>query len=126
MKKIVYLLIVFASISCSDFLDKSPSKNTQVEVTTAEQLDALLGNYSAFFQEANKTLSQERMIMNGLQHFMIVILKRLPSHKQNMHYGISKLSKKTTEKDYGAVNTAKYFTQIWYYLIYLKYLVLNR
>lgn len=55
MKKYILLIYFISTISCSDFLDKSPSKNTQIEVETAEQLDALFGNYYNFFREPNKT-----------------------------------------------------------------------
>lgn len=47
------LAVVFSS--CKKFLDEQPSKTTSLEVTTTAQLNALLNNYSTFYQERNKT-----------------------------------------------------------------------
>ena len=53
MKKYIYIISLLLLTSCTDFLDKNPSKNSQIDITTAEQLDALLGNYTAFNNENN-------------------------------------------------------------------------
>ena len=56
MKIYIYsllLLILVIQASCTEFLDESPSKNSQVEIKTADQLNALLGNYFTFFREKN-------------------------------------------------------------------------
>jgi hypothetical protein len=45
---------LLALTSCNDFLDEAPSKTTSLVVTTVEQLDALLGNYSSFYQLADR------------------------------------------------------------------------
>lgn len=49
------LAIVIATSSCNDFLDEKPSKSSDLVVTTTEDLDALLNNFSAFYSEANGT-----------------------------------------------------------------------
>ncbi|GHT15000.1 hypothetical protein FACS189426_22160 [Bacteroidia bacterium] len=41
-------------MGCDDFLDKSPSKTSSLVPTTVEQLDALLGAYSSFYQVSNR------------------------------------------------------------------------
>lgn len=46
-------LIEFSS--CNDFLDEPTSKTSSIEVKTAEQLDALIGNVSTFYQINNRT-----------------------------------------------------------------------
>lgn len=61
MKKYIFILNTFIITglltlnSCDDFLDEPTSKTTSIEVKTAEQLDALLGNVSSFYQMINKT-----------------------------------------------------------------------
>lgn len=61
MKKYKFTLNIFILTglfifsSCNDFLDEPTSKTTAIEVKTAEQLDALLGNISSFYQMINKT-----------------------------------------------------------------------
>lgn len=49
------LLGTIALSSCNDFLDEPTSKTTAIEVTTTEQLDALLGNIGNFYQVSNRT-----------------------------------------------------------------------
>ncbi|WP_212592628.1 RagB/SusD family nutrient uptake outer membrane protein [Sphingobacterium humi] len=41
--------------SCNDFLDEKPSKTASLVVTTTDQLQALLNNYTNFFRESNGT-----------------------------------------------------------------------
>ncbi len=41
--------------SCQKFLDEKPSKTTSLVVTTTQQLNALLNNYSTFYSESNLT-----------------------------------------------------------------------
>ena len=53
MKKYIYTLLLLGLTSCTDFLNVPPSKNSQMEIETAEQLNALLGNYVNFFKENN-------------------------------------------------------------------------
>jgi hypothetical protein len=55
MNRKIYLLIIslIALTSCNDFLDRMPSKTTQLVITTVEQLDAILENYSAYYQVTN-------------------------------------------------------------------------
>lgn len=51
-------LLVVALGACSkinDYLDEPPSKTTSLVITTADQLDALLNNYSVFYSEGNRT-----------------------------------------------------------------------
>ncbi|MDR0544928.1 MAG: RagB/SusD family nutrient uptake outer membrane protein [Odoribacteraceae bacterium] len=55
MKK--YILIILATLvatACNDFLDQAPSKTTSLVVSTAEQLDAILGNYNTFYRLADR------------------------------------------------------------------------
>lgn len=40
---------------CDEFLDKAPSKNTNVEISTLEHLNGLLAPYGTYAQERNKT-----------------------------------------------------------------------
>ncbi|MDR1414392.1 MAG: RagB/SusD family nutrient uptake outer membrane protein [Odoribacteraceae bacterium] len=56
MKTFRYILpaLLFLAAGCNDFLDKAPSKTAQLVVSTTEQLDALLGNYSNFYQMADR------------------------------------------------------------------------
>lgn len=53
IKKYTIWLLSFCLVGCDEFLDVRPSENSQVEIETAEQLDALLGNYDTFFTEKN-------------------------------------------------------------------------
>ncbi|MDR0505711.1 MAG: RagB/SusD family nutrient uptake outer membrane protein [Dysgonamonadaceae bacterium] len=46
------LLIAFTS--CDDFLSEKPSKTTSLEIKTVEHLDAILENYSSFYQIPSK------------------------------------------------------------------------
>lgn len=61
MKKNTFILntFIFAGLltfsSCNDFLDEPTSKTSSLEVKTADQLDALLGNVGSFYQMINKT-----------------------------------------------------------------------
>ena len=55
-KNIILLLSVLLLFSCNDFLNEKPSKNTSLQVTTAEQLDYLLNSYNSFYQETSRTL----------------------------------------------------------------------
>lgn len=53
----IYIVTFFAVISivgCNSFLDEQPSKSTKLPITTVEQLDALLGNYTIFYGEADR------------------------------------------------------------------------
>lgn len=56
--KIAGLALVISSLlmlnSCNKFLEKPPSKTSSLEVTTTDQLYALLGNYSNFYKESNR------------------------------------------------------------------------
>jgi hypothetical protein len=54
-RKIIYLLItgLITFSNCNDFLDQMPSKTTQLVITTAEQLDAILENYSDYYRITN-------------------------------------------------------------------------
>ncbi|PRD56695.1 RagB/SusD family nutrient uptake outer membrane protein [Sphingobacterium gobiense] len=49
------LTAVILASSCNDFLDEKPSKSSDLVVTTTEDLDALLNNFSAFYSEGNRT-----------------------------------------------------------------------
>lgn len=49
------LLLVLQLSSCKKFLEEAPSKTTSLVVSTTAQLDALLNNYSIFYQEGNRT-----------------------------------------------------------------------
>lgn len=61
MKKNIFTLKIFVITgllffsSCNDFLDEPTSKTTAIEVKTADQLNALLGNVDNFYQMMNKT-----------------------------------------------------------------------
>ena len=49
------ILVLFTGIiGCDDFLDEKPSKTSSLITTTAEQLDALLGNYANFYSEGDR------------------------------------------------------------------------
>lgn len=52
---VLSLLGIVSLSSCNDFLDEPTSKTTAIEVTTADQLDALLGNIGNFYQVSNRT-----------------------------------------------------------------------
>ncbi len=59
-KKIICSGLILSALivilpSCDKFLEERPSKNSSLVVTTVEQLDALLDNYSTFYQEGNRT-----------------------------------------------------------------------
>lgn len=50
----IYGLMLAAAttfVACDEWLSEEPSKSTNKTLTTTEQLDALLGNYSLFYQE---------------------------------------------------------------------------
>jgi hypothetical protein len=51
---ILACLLAFLFAGCNDFLDKAPSKTSSLVVSTVEQLDAMLGNYSNFYQLADR------------------------------------------------------------------------
>jgi hypothetical protein len=56
---IVAAFLVFNFSSCSkvdNYLSEAPSKTTSLVITTTDQLNALLNNYSQFYQEGNRTL----------------------------------------------------------------------
>lgn len=53
---IIVLSVLILSYSCNDFLDEKPSKNSSLTITSVEQLDYLLNNYSSLYQEGNRTL----------------------------------------------------------------------
>ena len=53
MKKYIYIAFAILFSSCNDFLDKNPSKNSQVVISTVDQLDALLGNFNDYLNENN-------------------------------------------------------------------------
>ena len=56
--KILATLAVCSSLllsGCNKFLDEKPSKSSDLVVTTTAELDALLNNYSTFYQEGNRT-----------------------------------------------------------------------
>ena len=51
----IYALLIAAAtnlVACDEWLSKEPSKSTKKTLETTEQLDALLGNYSLFYQES--------------------------------------------------------------------------
>lgn len=54
-----YISIICSSIllpvftACNDFLDEMPSKTTSLVIKTTDQLDAVLENYSSFYQVTN-------------------------------------------------------------------------
>lgn len=48
-------VIASALFSCNKFLNEKPSKTTSLVVTTTNQLNALLNNYSTFYQEGNRS-----------------------------------------------------------------------
>lgn len=52
---ILLLVIAIVFVACDDFLDKKPSKNSSLVITDVEQLEYLLNNYAAFYQESNRT-----------------------------------------------------------------------
>jgi len=58
LKKYLLFIIAGASLliasSCDDFLDEMPSKTTSVVVSSADQLDAVLETFSAFYQVTNQ------------------------------------------------------------------------
>ena len=50
------IAVALAFTSCEKFLEESPSKTSSLVVTTTDQLDALLNNYSStFYREGNRT-----------------------------------------------------------------------
>lgn len=49
----VYSLLCLIFLSCNNFLDEQPSKTSNLEISTIEHLDALLGNYTMFYEEMN-------------------------------------------------------------------------
>lgn len=61
MKKNILLLTstllagTVLTTSCNNFLDEPMSKTTAIEVKTADQLDALLGNFNDFYEVGNPT-----------------------------------------------------------------------
>ncbi len=52
---ILLIAVAFSFTSCEKFLEESPSKTSSLVVTTTDQLDALLNNYSTFYNEGNRT-----------------------------------------------------------------------
>lgn len=56
-KGIVFLATgtLFTLGGCNDFLDKAPSKNTNIEISTIEHLDGLFAPFGTFSTEVNKT-----------------------------------------------------------------------
>lgn len=52
---LLILCTMLSLSSCKKFLDEKPSKTTSLVVTTTQQLDALLNNYSTFYSESNLT-----------------------------------------------------------------------
>ncbi|MDR2130954.1 MAG: RagB/SusD family nutrient uptake outer membrane protein [Odoribacteraceae bacterium] len=50
----LFLVPLLALAGCNDFLDEAPSKTSSLVVSTVDQLDALLGNYSSFYQVADR------------------------------------------------------------------------
>ena len=53
---IIALSVLIAFYSCDDFLDEKPNKNSSLTITSVEQLNYLLNNYSIFYQESNRAL----------------------------------------------------------------------
>ena len=54
----IYGLMLAAAanlVACDEWLSIEPSKSTQKTLETTEQIDALLGNYSKFYQESAST-----------------------------------------------------------------------
>jgi hypothetical protein len=45
--------LLLTLVSCNKFLDVKPSKNSNVEVETIEQLDAIMAEYSSFMNESS-------------------------------------------------------------------------
>ncbi|RXQ90975.1 RagB/SusD family nutrient uptake outer membrane protein [Ancylomarina salipaludis] len=55
MKKYIYILFVMNVLwGCDSYLEEAPSKSTNLPLETIEQLDALLGNYSYFYQDGSR------------------------------------------------------------------------
>ena len=55
MKVLCSIILIAVLGSCTKFLEERPSKTTSLVVTTADQLDALLGSYSSYYSEGNRT-----------------------------------------------------------------------
>ena len=53
MKNIWLLSILLLLAGCNEFLDERPSKGSNVEISTVDHLDALLGNTNIFTREDN-------------------------------------------------------------------------
>ncbi|WP_295125288.1 RagB/SusD family nutrient uptake outer membrane protein [uncultured Chitinophaga sp.] len=53
--KATVVLIALSLTSCDSFLAERPSKNSSLEVKTANQLEALLNNTTSFYTEGNRT-----------------------------------------------------------------------
>jgi starch-binding outer membrane protein, SusD/RagB family len=53
--KTTVVLIALGLTSCDSFLAERPSKNSSLEVKTADQLEALLNNTAGFYTEGNRT-----------------------------------------------------------------------
>lgn len=49
------LLTTSAFVACDEWLDEDPSKSTKKTFRTADQLDAILGNYARFISDSNNT-----------------------------------------------------------------------
>ncbi len=55
MKKYILILMLGVFLgACDSYLDEVPSKSTNLPLETIEQLDALLGNYSYFYQDNSR------------------------------------------------------------------------
>lgn len=48
-------ILLFATSSCKKFLDVKPSKGTSVVISSTSDLNALLNNFTTFYQENNNT-----------------------------------------------------------------------
>lgn len=56
MKRYIIIFIISVlAFGCESYLDEAPSKSSNLPLETIEQLDALLGNYSYFYQDKSRT-----------------------------------------------------------------------
>ncbi len=115
-KNIILLLSIFALISCNDFLNEPPNKNTSLPVTTAEQLDFLLNSYNSFYQETSRTL------IHSTDDYGV--LKELYAAKSNT-YGLASLQFATWDTEYLPFDTREGFWSSEYRKIFTANLVLH-
>lgn len=53
IKFIIFALIAFTTISCNEFLSEPTSKTSNIQLSSVEQLEALLNDYLEFYEEAD-------------------------------------------------------------------------